>query len=105
MGCQIAVTEVENATAAARVFDAERWSVEVSERPSTGSGSPCSGRPEAQLGHLATGIAVREGLDYTRHYDFSSLAGGNRYLRWGTCGELSSIVVYGGLFMRRLCCL
>ena len=80
----IAFQEVENAAAAERVFDAERWSVEVSARPSTGTGPPCSGRPEARLGHLATGIAVREGLDYTRHDDFSALAGGNRYLRWGT---------------------
>ena len=80
----LAFQEVENAAAAERVFDAERWSVEVSARPSTGTGPPCSGRPEARLGRLATGIAVREGLDYTSHDDFSALAGGNRYLRWGT---------------------
>ena len=80
----LAFQEVENAAAAERVFDAERWSVEVSSRTSTGTGPPCSGRPEARLGHLATGIAVREGLDYTRHDDFSAIAGGNRYLRWGT---------------------
>ena len=67
----LAFQEVENATAATRVFAAERWSVEVSARASTGTGPPCSGRPEARLGHLATGIAVREGLDYTRHDDFS----------------------------------
>ena len=76
--------EVENVAAAQRVFDAERWSVEVSGRPSTGTGASCSGRPAANLGHLATGIAVRKGLEYTRNDDLSSLAGGNRYLRWGT---------------------
>ena len=27
---------------------------------------------------------MREGLEYTRNADFSALAGGNRYLRWGT---------------------
>ena len=80
----LAFEEVENAAAAERVFDAERWSVEVSARPSTGTGPPCNENPDARLGHLATGIAVREGLDYTRHDDFSALAGGNRYLRWGT---------------------
>ena len=80
----LAFQEVENAAAAERVFDAERWSVVVSARASTGTGPPCRGRPEARLGHLATGIAVREGLDYTRHDDFSSIAGGNRFLRWGT---------------------
>lgn len=80
----IAFQEVENTAAAERVFDAERWKVEVSARPSTGSGPPCSGRTEARLGHLATGIAVREGLGYRRNTDFSVLAGGNRFLRWGT---------------------
>ena len=80
----LAFQEVENAAAAERVFDAERWSVEISSRTSTGSGPPCNGRPQARLGHLATGIAVREGLNYTRHDDFSAIAGGNRYLRWGT---------------------
>ena len=80
----IAFQEVENAAAAERAFDPERWSVEVSSRPSTGSGPPCRGRLEAQLGHLATGIAVREGLGYRRNTDFSTLAGGNRFLRWGT---------------------
>ena len=79
----LAFQEVENAATAERVFDAERWSVEVSARPSTGTGPPCSGRRDARLGHLATGIAVREGLDYTRHDDFSALAGGNRY----RCGK------------------
>ena len=36
------------------------------------------------LGHLATGIAVRAGLEYRRNEDLSALAGGNPYLRWGT---------------------
>ena len=80
----VAFQEVENVAAAERVFDAERWSVEVSGRPSTGIVRPCYDRPAARLGHLATGIAVREGLEYTRNADFSALAGGNRHLRWGT---------------------
>ena len=80
----VAFQEVENTAAAERVFDSERWSVEVSGRTSTGSGPPCSGRPSARLGHLATGIAVREGLDYTRNEDVSALAAGSRYRRWGT---------------------
>ena len=80
----VAFQEVENATAARRVFDEDRWSVEVSTRPVTGSGPPCRGRPSARLGHLATGIAVRAGLEYTRNSDLSAIAGGNRFLRWGT---------------------
>ena len=80
----IAFQEVENAVAGKRVFDEGRWTVEVSSRPSTGSGPPCRGRPEARLGHLATGIAVRAGLEYRRNPDFSAIAGGNRFLRWGT---------------------
>ena len=80
----VAFQEVENAAAAERVFDPERWSVEVSSRPSTGYGSACRGRPRERLGHLATGIAVREGIEYRRNDDLSGLAGGNRSLRWGT---------------------
>ena len=80
----IAFQEVENAAAAQRVFDAERWSVEVSSRPSTGYAFACRGRPEGRLGHLASGIAVREGLEYTRNADVSALAAGSRFRRWGT---------------------
>ena len=80
----LAFQEVENAAAAERLFDADRWSVAVSSRPSTGYGLACRARPAGRLGHLATGIAVREGLEYTRTADFSTLAGGNRFLRWGT---------------------
>ena len=80
----VAFQEVENAAAAKRVFDPERWSVEVSSRPPTGYGRTCYDRPRQRLGHLATGIAVREGIEYRRNDDFSALAGGNPYLRWGT---------------------
>ena len=80
----VAFQEVENAAAAERVFDPERWNVEVSSRPSTGYGPACYDRPRQRLGHLATGIAVREGIEYRRNDDFSALAGGNRSLRWGT---------------------
>ena len=80
----IAFQEVENAAAAQRVFDPERWSVEVSSRPSTGYGRTCYDRPGQRLGHLATGIAVREGIEYRRNDDLSALAGGNPGLRWGT---------------------
>ena len=80
----IAFQEAENTAAAERVFDPERWNVEVSSRPSTGTGPPCRGHPEARLRHLATGVAVRRGLEYRRNTDFSAVAGGNRFLRWGT---------------------
>ena len=80
----LAFQEVENAAAAERVFDAEGWNVEVSARSSTGSGPPCYGRPEARLGHLATSIAVRAGLEYARNADVSVLDAGSRFRRWGT---------------------
>ena len=80
----IAFQEVENAAAAERVFDSERWDVEVSSRRSTGYGFACRGRPEGRLGHLATSIAVREGLEYTRNADVSALDAGSRFRRWGT---------------------
>ena len=80
----IAFQEVENAAAAERVFDSERWNVEVSARPSTGYGFACRGRPEGRLGHLATGIAARKGLEYTRNADVSALDAGSRFRRWGT---------------------
>ena len=80
----VAFQEVENAAAAERVFDSARWDVEVSVRPSTGYGFTCRGRPEGRFGHLATGIAVRAGLEYTRNADVAALAAGSRFRRWGT---------------------
>ena len=45
----IAFQEVENTVAAGRVFDAERWRVEVSSHPSAGYGFACRGRTEGRL--------------------------------------------------------
>ena len=53
----IAFQEVENAAAAARVFDDERWSVEVSSRPSTGYGRSCRGRSPRRIWRPASRCA------------------------------------------------
>ena len=79
----VAFQEVENATAARRVFPESGWNVEVSRRPSAGPGRPCRERRTARLGRLATGFAIRKGIPYRRLDDFAELAGGNPGLRWG----------------------
>ena len=80
----VAFQEVENEAAARRVFPAADWHVEISSRPSTGPGPACRDRPDANLGHLATGFAVRRGLAYHRSVDLADLAGGSPFRRWGT---------------------
>ena len=79
----VAFQEVENAAAAQRVFPAADWHIEISSRPSTGPGPACRERPDAHLGHLATGFAVRRGIAYRRAVDLADLADGNPFLRWG----------------------
>ena len=79
----VAFQEVENVQAARRVFSEGEWHVEVSTRPSTGLGRPCWDRPEARLGRLATGFAIRKSLAYRRLPDQAALAAGNPRLRWG----------------------
>ena len=80
----VAFQEVENKAAAQRVFPPSHWQVEVSSRPSTDPGRACWDRPEARLGHLATGFALRRGLAYRRHRDLSELGGEDPAERWGT---------------------
>ena len=80
----VAFQEVENETAARRVFDPVKWNIVMSSRPDTGEGPTCYGRPEGRLQHQGTGIASRRSVAYRRGTDLSSLAGGNPYLRWGT---------------------
>ncbi len=80
----VAFQEVENAQAARRVFKASGWHVEVSERPTRRQSRACWDRPEAQLGHLATGFAVRRDIAYRRHVDLKVLGGDGAFQRWGT---------------------
>ena len=79
----VAFQEVEDAAAASRVFPASDWHVEVSGRPPMARSRACRDRPEARLGHLATGFAVRRGLAYRRNPDLKVLGAGAAFQRWG----------------------
>ena len=81
----VAFQEVENETAAHRVFPRSDWHVEVSSRrPDTRPGPECWYRPGQHLGHLATGFAVRRGIAYRRNADLAALGEAGSFQRWGT---------------------
>ena len=80
----VAFQEVENATAARRVFPGPAWHVEMSSRPGTGPGPECWRRPGQRQGHLATGFAIRRGISYRRNADLSALGKASSFQRWGT---------------------
>ena len=80
----VAFQEVENAAAAHRVFPASDWHIELSRRPSMGRSRACWGKPEARLGHLATGFAVGNGIAYRRNADLRALGADGAFQRWGT---------------------
>ena len=80
----VAFQEVENATAAQRVFPESNWTVIMSDRPNTTKiGRECRGLKGQHLRHLGTGIAIRSGLNYVDHPDLSAL-GTSDFQRWGT---------------------
>ena len=79
----IAFQEVENEAAARRVFPVSEWDVEMSGRPPMQRSRACWGNPEARLGHLATGFAIRRGVAYRRNEDLKTLGGGQAFQRWG----------------------
>ena len=80
----VAFQEVENAAAAHRVFLASDWHIEMSRRPPMRRNRACWGKPEAHLGHLATGFAVRRGVAYRRNGDLEVLGEADAFQRWGT---------------------
>lgn len=80
----VAFQEVENADAAHRVFPESDWMVEMSRRPPMQRSRACWGKPEARLGHLATGFAIRRDIEYRRNSDLKALGAGNAFQRWGT---------------------
>lgn len=80
----VAFQEVENETAARRVFPPSTSQVALSSRPPMTGSRRCWDRPQAQLGHLATGFAIRRGLAWRRNADLSALGGGGPFQRWGT---------------------
>ena len=80
----VAFQEVENEAAARRVFPASDWHVEVSRRPPMENSPACWDRPQSQLGHLATGFAIRHGVHYRRNGDLTSLGADGAFQRWAT---------------------
>ncbi len=94
----IAFQEVENEAAARRVFPASDWHVEVSRRPPMESSQACWDRPQARLGHLATGFAVRHGVQYRRNEDLAELGADGAFQRWAT----DIVVTAGGRELRLL---
>jgi len=80
----VAFQEVENGAAARRVFPASEWHVEMSGRAPMKRSRACWGKPEARLGHLATGFAIRKGIRYRRNADLKTLGGEDAFQRWGT---------------------
>ena len=106
----VAFQEVENETAARRIFPSGSWHVAMSSRTAMDLGRACWDRPGARLGHLATGFAIRRGIAWRRHEDLIALgaggslpAMGNR--RHGDGGRQRHAVVVGpfedGLLGRR----
>ena len=79
----VAFQEVENAAAAHRVFPASDWHVEMSGRPPKVRSRACWDKREARLGHLATGFAIRRGLEYRLNGDLKALGGAAAFQRWG----------------------
>jgi len=87
----VAFQEVENEAAARRVFPASNWNIEISRRPPMERSRACWGKPEARLGHLATGFAIRKGIQYRRNADLKTPGGEDAFQRWG-----ADISVVGG---------
>ncbi len=79
----VAFQEVEDEAAARRVFPASEWHIEMSGRPPMEPSRACWGKPEARLGHLATGFAIRKGIRYRRNADLKVLGGEDAFQRWG----------------------
>lgn len=80
----IAFQEVENTAAAHRVFPASEWDIVISTRRPINNPRECWDRPGSLLGHLATGFAVRKGINWQRHDDLDEPAIANPFQRHGT---------------------
>lgn len=80
----VAIQEVKDVAAARRVFPANEWEIELSNRPHKKATSECWGLPNHYLQHLATGFAIRKGISYQRNADYKALGLNNDFQRWGT---------------------
>lgn len=80
----VALQEIKDVAAARRVFSDEDWNIELSNRRASEPNRECWGAPGRMLQHLATGFAIRKGVEYVRHEDYSDLSTGNDFQRYGT---------------------
>lgn len=79
----IAFAEVENATAAARVFDPAKYDILIETRAGSNTPSPCGASSSQMFIRQAVGFAIRKGLTYERRADLTDLQVGNPNLRSG----------------------
>ncbi len=80
----IAVQEVENEQALARVFDPELWSFEIARNPDQETPRPCAGMADKTIITQRTGFAIKKPIKYSRNPDLTALDVGNaNRLRYG----------------------
>lgn len=79
----VALQEVENEAAAARVFPADKWSIVMSDRPDTARSGFCRGSSGPRILKQDVGFAIRKGVPFRRNPDVRELGLGNPDLRWG----------------------
>ena len=79
----IALQEVENPAAAARVFPSDRWTVVMSDRPDGTREGFCRGGSGPKILKQDVGFAIRKGVPFKRNTDLRALGLGNPDLRWG----------------------
>jgi hypothetical protein len=79
----VALQEVENAEAAARVFPAKEWTIIMSARPDGSRDGFCRGSSGSRILKQDVGFALRKGIRFTRNPDLAELGLGNPDLRWG----------------------
>jgi endonuclease/exonuclease/phosphatase family metal-dependent hydrolase len=79
----VALQEVENERAAARVFPSDQWMILMSSRPGSARSSQCRESASNKILRQAVGFAIRKGIPFKRNSDVSELGLGDPDLRWG----------------------
>ncbi len=79
----VAFQEVENEEAAARIFDPSLYQIVTEQRVGSGRRTECNDLPNHFMTRQATGFAIRSGLRFERHPDYTSLQAGGADLRSG----------------------
>jgi len=69
----IAVQEVENEQALARVFDPEIWSFEVARNPDQEAPRPCAGTADKTIITQRAGFVIKKHVKYSRNPDLTAL--------------------------------